>query len=199
MGKKLIILIAAILGLVFFGKFSDADESPIAPKSETTTQKATQSNFLQPINSQEKVADQSQIPGVQSRDFSASVAGIDVNNDGVRDDIEAFIIKKYPDPAQRSAMLQLARADRLQLTVDYKDRAKVVEVATIKVRSAECAYQRFGSEDWSENANEILAMALNTKIRWIAYANFLSVGGYMVKGRRPGEIVCEDEKTGGNT
>ncbi|MDR2906029.1 MAG: hypothetical protein LBU73_08760, partial [Helicobacteraceae bacterium] len=38
-------------------------------------------------------------------DRSDDLAGPDVNNNGVRDDVENYIIKKYPDERQKRALL----------------------------------------------------------------------------------------------
>ncbi|MFX6019286.1 hypothetical protein ABTF08_20630, partial [Acinetobacter baumannii] len=50
------------------------------------------------------VENQAGRPGVKSTDFESTVSGIDANENGVRDDIERYIAKTYPAPAQRAAM-----------------------------------------------------------------------------------------------
>ena len=47
--------------------------------------------------------------------------GIDANRNGVRDDIETHIHRKYSDPAQRKAAMQMARAHQRMLLVDKDD------------------------------------------------------------------------------
>lgn len=50
----------------------------------------------------------------------ATVAGIDKNNNGVRDDVELAIFKKYPNSAKiRAAELQYAMTTQLMLTKVY--------------------------------------------------------------------------------
>lgn len=50
----------------------------------------------------------------------ATVAGIDSNNNGIRDDVELAIFRKYPNsPKVRAAQLQYASAIQLMLTKVY--------------------------------------------------------------------------------
>ena len=50
----------------------------------------------------------------------STIAGIDENKNGIRDDVELAIFKKYPDSAKmRAAELQYAKALQLELTKTY--------------------------------------------------------------------------------
>lgn len=93
-----------------------------------------------------------------------TVAGIDSNNNGIRDDVELKIFEKYPNSAKmRSAMLQYAQVLQLQLT-DVFDSATLV--ATLKKRNL--AYGCLADIDFkktSEFQNEIEDFVLNTEAR----------------------------------
>ena len=56
-------------------------------------------------------------PAPDKAENDATVAGIDKNNNGIRDDVELAIFKKYPNSAKiRAAELQYAMALQLMLT-----------------------------------------------------------------------------------
>jgi hypothetical protein len=104
----------------------------------------------------------------QSQDFTNSVAGIDVNNNGVRDDIEDSIGKAYTDPKQRAAMMQYAaKLQNLLLNSQTKDAAFLSEKDVF--RALECTDEVFGDSS-SKLTLDVLAMTLNTRQRALAYA-----------------------------
>ena len=56
-------------------------------------------------------------PPPNKQENDATVEGVDVNNNGVRDDVELAIFEKYPDsPRVRAAQLQYAMALQMELT-----------------------------------------------------------------------------------
>jgi len=86
----------------------------------------------------------------------------------VRDDIERYIAKTYPAPAQRAAMMQYARAQQnYLLTATTPEKAKAA--AQMLWQSFACARRQFGKE-WLDLTKDILAMHLNTGVRYKAYA-----------------------------
>ncbi|MBA9858383.1 hypothetical protein PQH03_16130 [Ralstonia insidiosa] len=114
------------------------------------------------------VENQAGRPGVKSTDFESTVSGIDANENGVRDDIERYIAKTYPAPAQRAAMMQYARAQQnYLLTATTPEKAKAA--AQMLWQSFACARRQFGKE-WLDLTKDILAMHLNTGVRYKAYA-----------------------------
>lgn len=50
-------------------------------------------------------------------DRTNTLLGTDSNNNGIRDDIDAYIAKKYTDPAQKKAVENMAKAMQKSLTV----------------------------------------------------------------------------------
>lgn len=59
----------------------------------------------------------------------ASLAGEDANKNGVRDDIEALILKTYSDKVYRAAIMRYARAEQATLMIDPADKAAVRDIS----------------------------------------------------------------------
>ena len=134
-----------------------------------TTSSAAQANKSSAVNPQiGTVENQAGRPGVKSRDFDASVAGIDANKNGIRDDVEQCIEKKYPDPAQRAAMMQYAKArQNFILTATTPENAKAA--ATELWRAFACTQRQLG-DAWLDATKDVLSMFLNTRERLNASA-----------------------------
>lgn len=134
-----------------------------------TTSSALQANKSSVLNPQVgTVENQAGRPGVKSRDFDASIAGIDANKNGIRDDIEHYIEKTYPNSAQRAAMMQYAKAQQnFMLTATTPERAQLA--AQELWRSFACARSEFGPP-WRDATKDVHAMYLNTRDRLHAQA-----------------------------
>src|SRR3989344_4218513 len=66
-------------------------------------------------------------PSVQEN--NATVAGVDVNQNGIRDDVERAIFKKYPtDKKSRAAALQYAKALQMEFTQVYNSETLVAVI-----------------------------------------------------------------------
>ncbi|MBT9464723.1 MAG: hypothetical protein IV113_11880 [Hydrogenophaga sp.] len=106
-------------------------------------------------------------------DRTDSIAGIDANANGVRDDIERYIEKKYTVAPERAAAMQTGRALQQTLLVDKTDAVKLEEVSKAGVRAAKCRGLVFsGLERFPEAyamSRDIEAMTTNTKGRLLAY------------------------------
>ena len=117
--------------------------------------------------------------GNVSRDFTATVGGIDVNGNGVRDDIEQFIEATYPEPFQRAAMMQYAKS--FQVLIDAKSRESAVVAEQAVYRALDCTKKAFGKE-WYKLTPDVRAMTLNTYQRVMAYAEAEKLGsGWLYK------------------
>ncbi|MCW3481262.1 hypothetical protein OL229_17100 [Neisseriaceae bacterium JH1-16] len=106
-------------------------------------------------------------PGVKSTDFDSSIGGIDRNEDGIRDDIETYIDRTYPDPRQNAAMKQYARIQQRYL-IDADDRSKTVTSTRVLYQSFKCLRDTLGNS-WVAKSKDLLAMFLNTEPRFAAY------------------------------
>ena len=92
----------------------------------------------------------------------ATLVGIDVNNNGVRDDVEVYIETHVPDsPKHRAALMSVAAVTQREILAETKEEA--VQAAIAGVRSIEClSYLGFREQGrW----REIDALMVNTEAR----------------------------------
>ncbi len=92
----------------------------------------------------------------------STIAGIDANNNLVRDDVELSIFEQYPDSARvRAAMLQYAQALQLELTQVFNSD---VYIATIikEDNGSLCIVQNTKNAEAPKNIDKIF---LNTDLR----------------------------------
>lgn len=86
----------------------------------------------------------------------STIAGIDANRNGIRDDVELAIFKNYPDSARmRAAELQFAQALQLELTKVSNN-----EIMMAFLKKNDSAYQCLGSTIMNKNlsAKDTLAI-----------------------------------------
>jgi len=106
-------------------------------------------------------------------DRSDTLAGTDSDNNGIRDDVDDYINKKYTNPKEKAAAQQMARAYQKILLVDKNDIKKVTEVDKRVGDAVICAV------DTAPNKgilSDIKAVTLNTKQRvkeFFKYDNLL--------------------------
>jgi hypothetical protein len=106
-------------------------------------------------------------------DRSTDIAGPDANNNGVRDDIEAWINAQPVNDAQRKALMQEARALQGTLTVSLKDQNAVQAADDRLAASSQCGSIQFSPYDaFSKLARRIEAMTANTSERAGRYMQF---------------------------
>ena len=113
-----------------------------------------------------------------------TLAGVDVDVDGVRDDIQRYIAVNHPDSAkERAALTQDAKVMQAAL-LDANDKAKSVQHGEEASKSSECLWYTFGSVDVAYQAEiSLRAVALNTDERNRAYFLYDSqLGGEVFKG-----------------
>ena len=99
-----------------------------------------------------------------------TVAGLDANGDGVRDDIEGYIDTTYPPMAQMDtnrALRQIARSAQATL-IDAGDPVRSVANAAERFRALECLMARRPA-DFHVVFVELRARLLNTTARSFAY------------------------------
>ena len=71
-------------------------------------------------------------------DRTDTLAGIDDNNNGVRDDIETYIDMRYPTPELHKPVMQLAAAFQESLTSDHSDRELQRRIVHKRSRATQC-------------------------------------------------------------
>ncbi|MGE0349361.1 hypothetical protein [Hydrogenophaga sp.] len=124
----------------------------------------------------------------------STLGGIDANANGVRDDIEAHIERKYTEPAQRAAAMQTARDYQQMLLVDKSDAVAVQTLIDAGARASNCSFEVFGGLDGFQRSyqmsRELEAMTTNTKDRLKAYLDFNRAASGSVSSS-PKENVCD--------
>ncbi|MCY1530839.1 hypothetical protein D9M68_660450 [compost metagenome] len=126
-------------------------------------------------------------------DRGDSVAGIDANANGVRDDIERHIEKKYTVSAERAAAMQMARAHQQMLLVDKSNEIALDRVSGGSFRAIVCLGSTFAGPDASNSSlvrTEIRALTTNTKERLLAYLAYNKARSGSVSRLPEGE-TCE--------
>jgi len=104
----------------------------------------------------------------------STIAGIDTNQNGIRDDVELAIFKKYPDSAKiRAAELQYAQALQLELTQVFNSGTLVT---TIQKNDLAFDCLGYSGPDISLSAakqkeKEMNDLLLNTDLRKKQYSN----------------------------
>lgn len=100
-----------------------------------------------------------------------TVAGLDVDNDGVRDDVQAFIITKFPnDPPIRDAVLQLAKSYQAVATSNNQNQLDAAEIS--RREAAVCLSDRTSPSKALELNASLRAVQLNTDARYAAELAF---------------------------
>lgn len=108
-------------------------------------------------------------------DRSDSLTGSDANNNGVRDDIDAYITANYSVANQKAAALQTAKALQSTLTVDISNIESVKEINRTVSRGIDCIFTVFtdnSSQNPTQAAQELESITTNTKSRLIAYLKY---------------------------
>ncbi|MEX5213979.1 MAG: hypothetical protein NW703_07415 [Nitrospiraceae bacterium] len=103
-------------------------------------------------------------------DTTPTVAGVDADNDGVRDDIETYIDGTYSGGSAgstRDALRQYAKAVQAAM-LDAGDQARSVTHANERFRAIECLMARRPA-DFPTVFSELRAKILNTDARSKAY------------------------------
>jgi hypothetical protein len=109
-------------------------------------------------------------------DRSADIAGPDGNANGIRDDIEAYIVQHYPDEQQKEALFQFAKTKQASLLVDTSNMIAVKETNRQDTRALICIIDTFDKQQDAEKSGiawrKIRSMTTNTKPRLEAYLKF---------------------------
>lgn len=110
-------------------------------------------------------------------DRSDSVAGVDKDHNGIRDDIDTYISKNYVNEEQRKAVNQYAKSLQAYLTTDITDEVAVQEASNQNTRAMSCVFEKFNKSDNGPNGSiveEIGSITTNTKKRLVAFYKFNS-------------------------
>ena len=112
-------------------------------------------------------------PGAEA---DKTLAGIDVNVNGVRDDVELAIFKEYPDsPRIRAALLQYALALQMEITLPVLNK----ETATASVEDSE---SRAGVCLWTLSSRDNLKKFIADIDKYETYVKDIQINTNLRKG-----------------
>ena len=117
----------------------------------------------------------------------SDVAGPDVDGNGVRDDLDAYVASLPDTEDQKRAMLQGFRLLRYEMTSDPSDEKSVEKGILLSSRVVSCLMEQYGPRKEREKLRDIIAFSLNTKGRVYAHNKFdkakeLKVSDLIVEG-----------------
>ncbi len=112
---------------------------------------------------------------------NSTLLGIDINNNGVRDDVERWIYETYKHPIERGLFMQIARAHQHILISDPKNALETKKKYSDPMsscmnywkRSAKKNNESFVADRYRNYYREIRSIKLNTAKRYIAYDRYL--------------------------
>jgi hypothetical protein len=142
-------------------------QSPASPVSPSTPTMKEQIKALE---------DSGKLPKL---DRSTSIAGPDTNNNGIRDDIDAWIAALPITDLQKKAAEQAARTTQKALMIDLTQKTGLDALGVLEARSVSCIRDVFmpDSQKGSDLGRQIEAITANTKERakqYIAYNRAVS-------------------------
>jgi hypothetical protein len=143
--------------------------SPSSPASSPTGPVVSPPSLKMQI---EELENQGKLPKL---DRSASIVGPDVNANGVRDDIEAYINALALTSVQQRAAMQKAKALQNTLTVDLTDKAALQIVGNGLMASTKCSGENFREPDGAPDSylsSRVEAMTANTRERSRRYMEY---------------------------
>jgi hypothetical protein len=130
---------------------------------------------------------------IDNEDRSAGLKGIDANNNGIRDDIDRLIAKKYSlTPAMKKSAEQEARA--LQKSLEAKNKIEARFAGDEIMRASNCSFKVFQTDAEFELkrqlSKEVEALTANTSERFKAYMEAEKLKNGMVFSQAE-EPVCD--------
>lgn len=95
------------------------------------------------------------LPPDPGREADKTIAGVDANENGIRDDVELAIFKAYPNSAKmRAVLLQYAMALQLEFTQPIVNTAIVIAVAETGDRALNCLWGISSRSDMAQYLEE---------------------------------------------
>ncbi len=154
--------------------------TPASPSTDTSTTLGAQ---IQALEASE------QLPKL---DRSTDIKGPDTNNNGIRDDIDAWIAAQPITDPQKNAAQQMARVQQATLVADLNDKSALQALGERTAAAVVCMSDVFAPERQAgrDLGNQIEAITANTKERakqYIAYNRAVSGS----TGRLPQGNTCE--------
>ena len=109
---------------------------------------------------------------IPTLNHDSTLLGPDVDGNGVRDDIDAYVDGLAISTLQKAALKQSHRAIAASLVVDKLNRNAVLEVASKISDSNGCLYEKFDPMSAHQMVMQSEKFTVNTKARYLAYAAY---------------------------
>lgn len=130
------------------------------------------------------------LPVIENEDMTPGLKGIDADGNGIRDDIDQLIAKKYSSTSMMKQVAEL-HARALQQSMETTTREQAKAAGNEIFRAGDCAYRYLphaNEEDMKfreKMSAEIEALTANTKERFKAYWKGESLTSGMVFSSNP--------------
>jgi hypothetical protein len=122
--------------------------------------------------SAEKISDLEASGKLPKLDRSADIKGPDVDTNGIRDDIDAFISSQNYSSSQKTSLRQLAKVHQRSLTINTADKTALDGLQLDVARAVDCVFESFPEAPDPALAGivatNIRNITLNTKARMLA-------------------------------
>jgi hypothetical protein len=126
-----------------------------------------------PSNTASVVAELETSGDIPKLERTNTLAGIDNDKNGIRDDIDTYIQKNYSQLEQRKAVEQLAKAMQLTLLTNLTDTVNLKKISIQGDKALNCVFLKFGrgidNYESSKALDAIESITTNTKPRLLAY------------------------------
>ncbi|WOE43247.1 hypothetical protein [Acinetobacter chinensis] len=136
---------------------------------ESTGKHSETATFTEQVS---KMEDAGELPRLDRTD---TVAGIDADDNGIRDDIDVYIGRIYTSEEQQKAASQFAKTLQASLLVNKEDKIAVKAASIANTKAITCIFDKFPNGEASNNESVvqyILGITTNTKIRLLEYVAF---------------------------
>jgi hypothetical protein len=166
---KKILVVFLSLGMLTACKidFGGSDNSSPSSKPNTPVQKLPSQQDV----SAQKIASMEDSGALPRLERENTIQGIDNDGNGIRDDIDAYIKRTYPQKQQK-AVSQYARALQASLLVNLNDRNALQRTSDVESRAVSCIFEKIPNGESPSHGRvvmEILGVTTNTKKRLMAY------------------------------
>lgn len=129
-----------------------------------------------PPSASEQLAQLEKDGKLPTLDRSISIAGPDSDKNGVRDDVDSWLARRFTGTAQRAAATQMAKAVQEALIVDGTSPSASKQVSQHLSNALNCLFARFpdteGTQAPAAVSQEIESVTTNTKARLLAYFGY---------------------------
>lgn len=187
-GLKISFLVLVLVISFSMASCGDDAQNPTTPPPPKTNPPASGTTAKEKL---EALENSGAIPKLDRTD---SIAGIDANANGIRDDVETYIATHYPNPTQRAAAVQFAVVMQDSMLVDKVNMSAVKAISIRSLRAVNCIYSKFDNSSTGKQAGavvaEIRSISANTKARLLAYLAYAKALDGSVS-RLPEENTCE--------